>query len=363
VRKIVALFTKEVRVLLRDPQYLFIQLFMPGLVLVLFGTLFTVTLRRVPVAVNDLDGTAEARAALRELSTSPYFATAPTADPEGALARGAALGTVTVAEGFGRARATGRPELQVLIDGTNPAATAVQGYLAAFAADLATRGAPPTQRGLAPVATAVWYNPERRDAFFFVPGVMALLLFALPAIFCATSLVSEKENGTWANLGAAPVSDFQILVGKLAPYFAQAVVQSVAFFLVAVWVFGVPVRGSIALLAGGTLLFVTASIGLGGIFASMAATESGAWRLLQLFVLLPGLILSGFIYPLTSMPWVAQALSQLFPVRSYLELLRGVMLKGADAHDLAPQLLTLCGFAAGCFLLALTFLRRSRRVS
>ncbi len=357
----VAVFTKELRLLRRDPQLLFLQLVMPVIVLVVFSSLFTITLRKVSVAMVDRDGTAAARQVTRELRDSPYFDVQQGERAESALDSGADLAVVSVPEGYGR-RGRGTQPLQVLVDGTGSAAGAAQGYLEAFTDNIGAVE-PSSMRPAADAVTATtWFNPERADSTFFLPGIIVLVLFCGPAVYCATSLVREKETGTWSMLAASPIGDWELIFGKLAPYILQAALQATLLFVVARFVFHLPFRGSDGLVALSTFLFILASIALGTLFAAVSSTEGGVWRFVQVFLMLPGLVLSGFIYPITSLPAPAQFLSRLFPARSYLEVLRGVLLKSADADAMQPQLLTLAGFAFGCLFLAVIFLRRSRRV-
>jgi ABC-2 type transport system permease protein len=354
MRRILAVAQKELLLLSRDPVFLVMQLVLPALLLVVFGFLFSATLQNLPVTVLDLDDSAQSRQLLRELEATDYFSALPRQNPAASLEDGSSLAALEIAPRFARGRETG---LQVLVDGSDGAARSAEGYLERF-----LREVPPhPQREPARISTVTWFNSERRDANFFVPGVVALILFAAPAVFTGLSLVREKEQGTWENLCAVPIDDFELLVGKLAPYLLQALVLSLVLLLVAHDLFQVPMRGDLGLLAEGTLLFVFVGVGVGGVISSLSNNENEVWRGIQIFVLLPGFVLSGFIYPISSMPEGAQIASRLFPVRVYLELLRGVMLKGAGAEALAVQLRMLAGFAAGTLLLSLLLLGRSRR--
>jgi ABC-2 type transport system permease protein len=364
IRRSFAVFGKELRLLARDPQLLFMQLVAPAAVLIVFGALFTITLRKVSVAVIDRDHTDASRQATRDLRSSPYFATSLTErPPQAALDTGDDMAVVEIPPGYGKRGRRGASAVQVLIDGTDAAAAAAQGYLESYTASLGAKDEPQLRAATDPLTAITWFNPDRADPNFFLPGIVALLLFCGPAIYCATAMVREKVYGTWGNLTASPIGDWSLIFGKLAPYALQGVFQAVALFAIAFYVFKVPLHGSLGLLAIGSALFTLNSTALGGLFAAVSSTEGEAWRLLQLLLMLPGLVLSGFIYPISSMPRVPQILSNIFPVRSYLELVRAVILKGADLDAVRPQLTTLVAFSAGCLLLAVLAIRRSRRLS
>jgi ABC-2 type transport system permease protein len=354
MRRVLAVAKKELRQLQRDPIFLLLQLLFPALALLVFGSLFSVTLHKLPVSVLDLDDSLASRQLLRQLDATDYFSISPRQKPSDALEDGSSLAALEIAPRFARGREAG---LQVLVDGSDGAARAADGYLERF-----LREVPPhPPRETARISTVTWFNAERRDADFFVPGVVALILFAAPVIFTGLSLVREKEQGTWESLCAVPVGDLELLAGKLFPYVLHALLLSLVLLSVAHSVFQVPMRGSLPLLVEGTALFALIGVGFGGVLSSLSPDENTVWRRIQIFVLLPGFVLSGFIYPISSMPEAAQLASRLFPIRAYLELLRGVMLKGADAEALSGQLHMLEAFAVGMLATSVFLLGRSRR--
>jgi ABC-2 type transport system permease protein len=359
VRRWGAIALKEARLIVRDPVLITLQIVFPALCLLVFGSLFSITLRELPIAVLDRDHSDRSREVLRELGATDYFASSATGRPDVELDAGRSLATLDIPPGFGRARSRGHGAgLQLLVDGSDGAARAAEGYLDRFAraAEGAVDAEPPSRIGV-----ATWYNPERRDANFFVPGVVTLLLFSGPVIFTGLSLVREKLHGTWDMLRAAPVADWELLVGKLLPYLVHAAVLAIALFGVARWVFALPMRGPLVVLLAASLLFLICGVSLGAVFAMIADDEDELWRYISIFVLLPGFVLSGFIYPVSSMPEVAQWLSRLFPVRAYLELVRGVALKGAGAALLTTQLRLIAFFTAGALGLAVAMIERARR--
>jgi ABC-2 type transport system permease protein len=353
VSRIGAVLRKDMRLIWREPGFVAVQLVGPLLLLVGFGTVFSITPSSIQVAVRDGDGSRAARDLGREVASSDVFHVVDADRPGATLDDGASLAALEIPAGYARRRARGEPGgARLLVDASDGGARAVERVLVSLVTPAPARPE---------VTTAIWYNPTLDDAVLFVPGVVAMLLFAVPAIFTSLSIVREKEAGTWTLLGATPVGDVELLAAKLIPHVVQAVVTAVGTLLLAVLVFRVPVRGSLPALAVGTGLLLLASIGFGGVFSVLADTQDAAWRLLSLFVLLPGFMLSGFLVPLSSMPDVAQALSRAFPARPYLELLRGVLVRGGDLALVGSELAILAAFAGGAMLLALALLWRSRQ--
>jgi ABC-2 type transport system permease protein len=355
--------SKELRLLRRDAGFLVLQLLFPPLLLLVFGSVFSITLRRLPVAVQDLDETPASRRLVRELTANGYFTSTPATRPGELLDSGQTTAALSIPSGYARKLARGDGDrLQMLVDGSDGAARAAEGYLAQLPMGGLAHGdgalaAPPT------VAVATWYNAGQDDAFFFIPGVIAVLIFGAPATFTLMSIVREKTSGTWHMLAAAPIDGVTLLTGKLVPYLAQGAVIAAALFALAVTLFHVPIRGPAGPLWVGTAFELLTGIGIGGTISALSKDDDDAWRLLLILVFLPCLVLSGFIYPLSSMPRPVQALSRLFPVRPYLELVRAVMLKNATLDQVATQLVQLCGFAVGALLLALVLLQHSRRAT
>jgi ABC-2 type transport system permease protein len=365
MRKLWAVMDKEARFMRRDPVFLLAQLVFPPLLLIVFGSVFSITLRRVPVAVQDLEDTPASRRLVRQLTATGYFKASTTMHPGESLDRGDSIAALAIPFGYHRKLIRGEdPEIEALVDGSDGSARSAEGYLAGLASRRASPAAgdvTPDHEPAASVSVAIWYNPEQNDAAFFVPGVIALLVFGAPTIFTSMSVVREKVSGTWTVLGAAPVGDLTLLAGKLLPYVLESALVTAILLAQSRLVFHLPFRGPLTPLLLGTFLFVLAGIGVGGVISSISSDEGDAWRYVLIFAILPSLVLSGFLYPLSSVPRGVQLLSRLFPVRPYLELVRAVLLKGAGTELVAPQLETLAAFAVGTLLVALVLLEGSRR--
>jgi ABC-2 type transport system permease protein len=252
------------------------------------------------------------------------------------------------------------------LDGTDlAAARAAESYVLDSAASLerperAPRSARPVARFEPSVVT--WFNPELRDGDYFLPSILAMLAFCAPVVLTALSLVRERRTGSWVAMRLAPVSDLALFTGRLLPYLVEGLVVTATALAVARFAFDLPFRGGALLLAVVTCFYTLTGVSFGIVIFSISPDEDSAWQYIQLFVLVPSLVLSGAIYPLASLSRPVQALSCLSPIRWYLELLRGSCLKGAGLEDLSRPVVAIVVFACSTVLLALTLLRRARQV-
>jgi ABC-2 type transport system permease protein len=352
--------------LARDPEFLAIQLIYPVIVLIVFGLVFSVTARELPIAVRDLDGSPSARRLVHDLVQSGYFKTIQTGTPERAFDRGEASVLLTIPPtAEKRIRRGHDPNLSFELDGADfAAARAAEDYLRT-APDLIRRPNREARSGRqgAGFAPSIvdWFNPEARDTDFFVPSVIALIVFGAPVIFTSLALVRERRRGTWVAMRLAPVSAVELYLGRLFPYLVESTFVAATAFGAARIVFGLPLRGDGGLVAAMTVVYALTGVTFGIVIASVSNDEDTAWQYIQLYVLSPALVLSGAIYPLASQPRLVQVLSFFSPIRWYLEFVRGSCLKGATLDELATPVGALCAFAAGMVLLALFLLARDRR--
>jgi ABC-2 type transport system permease protein len=368
MRKTLAVARKEFRQIWRDKRTLAVQLFFPMFLLVMYGYALNFDIRHVRLAVNDRDHSTESRVLVSAFVNSGYFdlvASVQDNEISGLLDRNEARAVLVLPENLGRDIQTGQStSVQVLLNGDNAnTATTVMGYsltiVNSFAAERASRRLPGVNRG-APltVVPRVWYNPELRSTLFLVPGLIAYIAMLMAMISTALSVVREKERGTMEQVRMAPIGPFPYLVGKPLPYFLIALVSSLLIVFVAMLLFGVPVRGSWVLLLFSTSLFLFGALGLGLFVSSIADTQQVAFQIAMLASYLPTLILSGFIFPISSMPKVLQFVTYAVPARYFLVALRGIMLKGIGLALIAPQLGALTIFAL--IVLGLASVRLSR---
>ena len=202
------------------------------------------------------------------------------------------------------------------------------------------------------------FNPAMRSAYNIVPGVIALILSMVSSLLTALAIAREWERGSMEQLFATPVGRTEIILGKLLPYAALGLIQTLLVVTLGSWMFDVPIRGSIALLFAGSALFLLAMLGLGLLISVVTRSQIVSVQFTLMVSMLPTTLLSGFVFPIANMPWPLRALSAVLPGRYYITVLRGVFLKGNGLAVLGPELLALGAFAAAVTALAVSRFRR-----
>lgn len=364
---------KELRQLLRDPKTKRVIFVAPIVQLLLFGYAVDTDVRDIPMAVVDEDRTATSRAFIDAFTAAGYFRVVPTPDRPGELGRALDRGRATVGlhvpPRFSEDLAAGRsPSVQLLIDGTNSnTATVAQGYAAriagAWGVDAATMsGAAPSaatgEAGAIDLRARAWFNPSLDSTVYNVPAVIGVIVLLMCLLLTAMAVVREREVGTLEQLLVSPLSASELILGKTLPVAGIAMMQLTLVTVVALLWFDVPLRGSVPALLLAASLFILAGLSLGLLVSTFSATQQEAFLAMFLF-LLPAIILSGFLYPVETMPELFQQLTLANPLRHFLEIVRAIFLKGAGVAELWPQLLVLAGMAAVGLIVATTRFRRT----
>ena len=346
---------KELLQLRRDRRMIPIIFVAPVVQIVVFGFAVNTDVTNVPMVLVDQDRSAASRDLAARFARSGYFELVGVEeradDVEGWLVTGRAQMGLVVPAGFGADVAGGRPaSLQVVADGSDASSANVAlGYagnlVRTFASELASRRAavPGTAQGPGQVELVprVWYNPDLKSRWFYVPAVLAMILMVMTMILSAMGVVREKEIGTMEQLIVTPIRPWQLLVGKLAPFAAIGMIQVVLVTGVTVFGFGVPLRGSFLLLVALTLLFLLSTLGLGLLVSTAVATQQQAMMAAAFVLMLPMIYLSGLIFPIENMPRAIQLVTYAIPLRYYSEIIRGVFLRGSGISVLWPEALTL----------------------
>jgi len=352
VLRIRRMVVKELRQLLRDPRSRRVIFVAPILQLVLFGYAVNTDVRNVATAVVDHDRTAQSRQLVSTLTASGYFRVVDSSDDSDALGRaldsGRALVGLEIPVGYARDLAAGRsPAVQLLVDGSNSnTATVAQGYALRIVADLGARGLPVASgrpRGIDLRARA-WFNPSLESRVYNVPAVIGVIVLLMCLLLTALAVVREREIGTLEQLLVSPLSASELVLGKTIPVAGVALVQMTLVTTVALLWFDVPFRGSFAALALAAALFIVAGLSLGLLISTFSSTQQEAF-LAMFLLLLPAIILSGFLYPIDTMPEAFQRLTLANPLRHFLEIVRGIFLRGAGVAELWVQLTTLTAMA------------------
>jgi len=346
-----SLVRKELRQLLRDPRSRRLVFISPIFQLVLFGYAVNTDVRHVRTVVEDGDGTATSRAMVEALENSEYFRVIAHVSPgtgvDRALDHGDAVVAVVVPPGLEADLRSGRrAHVQVLVDGTSSnTATVVQGYagriLADFGADVASSLDPTGVRGSNPLPVELraraWFNPDLASRTYNVPAVIGTIMFLMALMLTGLSVAREREVGTFDQLLVTPVSPAELMLGKTLPVAGVAMVQLTLVTVVALLWFGIPLRGSLLLLLASAVLYVLAGLSLGLLLSTFSKTQQEAFLTIFLTIF-PAIILSGFLYPVETMPTVFEWMADLNPLRYFIRIVRAIFLKGSGPSELALEL-------------------------
>jgi len=357
---------KELLQLRRDRVTLATMVSIPLLQLIMFGYAINTMPRDLPTAVLLQESSDVGRSILAALRNTKFFKVTrqlrDNDELDEALASGAVLFAVEIPAGFERALRRGDvPALLVAADATDPVAT--DPAMAALSQVVTTalvndRGLPEGAKPLFEVRTHDRYNPAASTALNIVPGLLGTILTLTMLIFTALSVTREIERGTMESLLAMPITPFEIMLGKIAPYVLVGFVQAALILFAGVLMFGVPIVGNFALLAALTTLFIATNLSFGYTFSTLAQNQLQAMQMSMMFFL-PNLLLSGFIFPFLGMPRWAQVIGEFLPLTHYMRIVRSIMLKGATLAELQFDILALAGLMALAMVIAVTRFRRT----
>jgi ABC-2 type transport system permease protein len=347
------LIQKEMRQLLRDPKTKRLMFGAPIIQLLLFGYAVNTDVRNVATLVVDQDRTTESRLLQETLTASGYFRIVGVGDDPAEIGRalddGAATVGLQIPPGFARDLKAGRAATtQILIDGTNSnTATVAQGYagriIQEFARDEAASRGMMLEGGIDLRARA-WYNPDLSSRVYNVPGVIGLLLMLMALLLTALAVVRERELGTLEQLMVSPISPEELILGKTVPVVIICLMDLALITAVALLWFHIPLRGPVGALVLASFVYILAGLGAGLFISAISRTQQEAFLTMFLFIL-PGIILSGFMYPIETMPEFFHDVTLLNPIRYFMEMVRGIFLKGQGVRDLWSHYLILTGMA------------------
>jgi ABC-2 type transport system permease protein len=345
----------------------------PIVQLLVLGYAATTDVKDIPIVIVDADRSAASRELVQRFATSQNFKIVgmpgSTSDIDPYLDGGVAWMAISIPPDYGQRIATNRQTaLQIVADGTDANSTGVaMGYaqllITGYIQDL-LGGAAPSGAPAGPLVrpeVRVWFNPRLESREFMVPGIVALLLLVITTNLSAMAIVREKEIGTLEQLNVTPLARWELITGKMIPYAAIGLIDVVLVLIVALYWFEIPMRGSLPLLFGMCLIYLLTTLGLGLFVSTISSTQQQAMMTSIFFFLLPMLYLSGFIFPIENMPQWIQLLTYLLPLRYFLEIVRGIFVKGIGLEILWPQAVAL--FAWGAAMLMLATLRSSKRLA
>jgi len=364
--RLLAVARKEIVQILRDSRSLIIVLIMPVILVLLFGYGVNLDLKNLPIYVYDRDASQQSQDLLKRFQASDYFQIVRVAhnyqELTHALDAGDAKMGVVIPWDFSQGLAEGRPvRVQAIVDGTDDntanvligyAQAIVQGYSSDIQIEWLRNQGRTANANLLSIDTRTWYNEDLDSSAFIVPGVLALVMSVIGAFLTSLTIAREWERGTMEQLVSTPVTPFEIMVGKLAPYFLIGMFDVVVCAAIAIYWFDVPFRGSFWTLLFSSAMFMIVVLSMGFFISVIAKNQLAASQIALLATFLPAFLLSGFLYAIEQMPVVLQWITRILPARYYVSVLKKIFLKGTPSTMLYADLVPLAVFTIALALLA-----------
>jgi len=368
------LFVKELIQVFRDKRLRMTLILPPLFQLIIFGYAANLDVKNIPTAVRDLNQSVESRDLIARISSSRYFTiTAYPQTPkeiENLIRKGEIIISVEVPTDFSRKIKKGdTATVQIILDGTesNTAMIAL-GYLSRILSEYSTailvrrlnrEGVTDFEEAGVNVEHRTWYNPNFESRLFYVPGVIGSIAFLIPIILTAQAIVREREMGTLEQIMVTPIRPWELMVGKTLPFALIGLFDAVIIALIGIFWFDVPLRGNPLILFLGNVLFLVSAVGIGLFISTISSTQQQA-QISTFFFAMPAFILSGFAFPLENMPEWLQYVTTINPLRYFLEIIRGVFLKGNGLDILWPNMVALA--VLGGLMVTLSSLRFQKRL-
>lgn len=359
MRRFKALIKKEITQMLRDPRTLVVIFIMPVIQLLLLGYVNNTEIKNIPTAIYNQSNTKASRELLESFNSTGYFLFDHIANSQADLNRMINSGQVKVGivippDYKGNILGGQSAQVLILIDGSDPtiassilsaATLAGQAHGTSIKTQqLALQGASISAASPIDIRTRVLYNPDMLGSYNMVPGLIAMILFQTGTSLTAMAIVRERERGTIEQLIVTPIRNLELMLAKIIPYIIVSFLDMILILVIGVVWFKVPIRGSLTLLLAMTALYLLPTLGLGLLVSTFAKTQQQA-QLMTMPIMMPSMLLSGFIFPVSSLPVVLQMVGNLFPLTYYIYILRSVVIKGVGINMILPQVFALAVFA------------------
>lgn len=351
---------KEVLEIARDPITVWISLFMPLVMLFLFGYALSLDVENAPLMIVDHDKSAASRSLSDQFLNTDYFELAGTPEDERtaehALMRGSARAVLYIPPGFSRRLEQGEVSpVEFLVDGTYASTAAI---VSAYGRAIIYSFPNGTLKMPVQPEIRVWYNPELKSRRFIIPGLFAVILMAFPPLLAALAVARERELGTIAQIYASPLTRGEFIIAKLLPYTVIAALQLAVVLAAGILWFKVPVAGSVTLLAVLGLVYVVCTVAIGLLVSTLVRTQVAAMLITLLVTLMPSFLFSGFIYPVFTMPVMFQRYAASTPAPYFLDISRGIVLRGASFTDLWRDVAVLVAYTAAVLVTATRLVKK-----
>jgi ABC-2 type transport system permease protein len=350
MKRFIGFVTKEFYHIFRDKRTMFILFGMPMVQIMLFGFAITNEINNVNIAILDQSKDNETQQIINKISASKYFKIVNQitheAQIESVFRTGKVKAVLVFEKNFTQNLQNKKiAKIQVITDATDPnMANTITNYINAILQNYSQE----INKNVKPVyqiqtQTQLYYNPELKSVFTFVPGVMTVILMLVSAMMTSISITREKEMGTMEVLLVSPIKPFQVVIGKVFPYIFLSIINASIILLLGVLVFKMPIEGSVSLLALESILFIITALSLGILISTIAQSQQTAMMFSLAGLMLPVIILSGFIFPISSMPLPLQIISNIIPAKWFIIIIKAIMLKGATIHTIWKETLILIG--------------------
>ncbi len=350
MKRFIGFIKKEFYHIFRDRRSLFILFGMPIAQILLFGFAITNEINNVDIAILDHSKDATTQEIINRISSSKYFSVQQylerEAEIESAFKNGKIKAVLNFEKDFSQKLIKqGSATVQIITDATDPnTANTISNYTSAILQKYQQELNKDIKVAYQIVPqTRMVYNPELKSVFMFVPGVMTIILMLVSAMMTSISIAKEKELGTMEILLVSPLKPFQVIIGKVVPYILLSVVNAVIIIVLSIFIFKMPIQGSLFLLGLESVLFIITSLALGILISTVAATQQTAMMISLMGLMLPVILLSGFIFPVSSMPAPLQVISNIIPAKWFIIILKAIMLKGVGLTYIWKETLILLG--------------------
>ncbi|MCK5678547.1 MAG: ABC transporter permease [Flavobacteriaceae bacterium] len=350
MKRFIGFIKKEFYHIFRDKRTLFILFGMPIVQILLFGFAITNEINNVDIAILDKSKDATTQEITNKISSSKYFSLKQMIENETEIETIFKKGKVKAVLVFEKAFSKkltkeNKATVQIITDATDPntannITNFVSSILQKYQQEINKNIKIPYQ--IVP-ETRMVYNQELKSVFMFVPGVMTIILMLVSAMMTSISITKEKELGTMEILLVSPLKPFQVIIGKVVPYIFLSIINAVIIILLSIFIFKMPVQGSLFLLGAESILFIINALSLGILISTISETQQTAMMISLMGLLLPVILLSGFIFPISSMPNILQIISNVIPATWYIIILKGIMLKGIGLTLIWKETLILLG--------------------
>jgi ABC-2 type transport system permease protein len=350
MKRFIGFIKKEFYHIFRDRRSLFILFGMPIAQIMLFGFAITNEINNVDIAILDHSKDASTEEIINKISASKYFSInqfiEKESDIETIFKKGKVKAVLNFEKDFSKNLIKdNKATIQIITDATDPnTANTISNYVNAILVQY--------QSELNKESTIIYqivpqtrmvYNPELKSVYMFVPGVMTIILMLVSAMMTSISITREKELGTMEILLVSPLKPIQVIVGKVFPYIFLSIINAVVIVLLSIFIFKMPVQGSLFLLALESILFIISALALGILISTISATQQTAMMISLMGLMLPVILLSGFIFPISSMPLPLQVISNIIPAKWFIIIIKGIMLKGVGIQFIWKETLILVG--------------------